>query len=322
MGLLIALLALLVGAIVFGAFWFFFGSTTASEVVRDRMDEVRKAEKRGEIPLDLQLVRDEMMSSVPLLNRLMMRSAWTTRLQNFITQAGMDTKPGKILLFCGVSGLSAYVIVSLFYGRFSLGFIAASVGAAIPLAVVGFRRSRRLKQFEHRFPEALDLLGRAVRAGHAFTAGLEMVSKEAPEPVAGEFRTTFEEQNFGLPLRDALSNMASRVPLVDVRFFVTALLIQKDTGGNLAELLDELARLIRERFRIHREVQIKTAQGRLTAVILIALPIAMLLAMRFLNPAYVQVLFDDPLGVKLLAGAGVLQVIGSAVLWRIVQIEV
>ena len=125
MGLLIALLALLVGAIVFGAFWFFFGSTTASEVVRDRMDEVRKAEKRGEIPLDLQLVRDEMMSSVPLLNRLMMRSAWTTRLQNFITQAGMDTKPGKILLFCGVSGLSAYVIVSLFYGRFSLGFLAA-----------------------------------------------------------------------------------------------------------------------------------------------------------------------------------------------------
>lgn len=149
-----------------------------------------------------------------------------------------------------------------------------------------------------------------------------MVSKEAPEPVAGEFRTTFEEQNFGLPLRDALSNMASRVPLVDVRFFVTALLIQKDTGGNLAELLDELARLIRERFRIHREVQIKTAQGRLTAIILIALPIAMLLAMKFLNPTYVQVLFDDPLGVKLLAGAAVLQVIGSAVLWRIVQIEV
>ena len=112
-----------------------------------------------------------------------------------------------------------------------------------------------------------------------------MVSKESPEPVAGEFRTTFEEQNFGLPLRDALSNMAARVPLVDVQFFVTALLIQKDTGGNLAELLDELARVIRERFRIHREVQIKTAQGRLTAVILIALPVGMLLSMRVMNPA-------------------------------------
>ena len=150
----------------------------------------------------------------------------------------------------------------------SVGLLAALVAAAIPMVVVYLRRNRRLNQFEQRFPEALDLLGRAVRAGHAFTSGLEMVSKESPEPVASEFRTTFEEQNFGLPLRDALSNLAARVPLVDVHFFVTALMIQKDTGGNLAEILDELARVIRERFRIHREVQIKTAQGRLTAVIL------------------------------------------------------
>ena len=149
-----------------------------------------------------------------------------------------------------------------------------------------------------------------------------MVSKESPEPVAGEFRTTFEEQNFGLPLRDALSNMAERVPLVDVQFFVTALLIQKDTGGNLAQLLDELARVIRERFRIHREVKIKTAQGRLTAAILIALPIGMLLLMRVMNPTYVQVLFDDPLGVKMLVGAGILQFIGAGILWKIVRIEV
>jgi len=195
-------------------------------------------------------------------------------------------------------------------------------GAAIPIAVVAFRRNRRLKQFEQRFPEALDLLGRAVRAGHAFTAGLEMVSKDSPEPVAGEFRTTFEEQNFGLPLRDALANMTARVPLVDVRFFVTALMIQKDTGGNLAELLDELARVIRERFRIHREVQIKTAQGRLTAMILIAMPAGMLVLMKIMNPAYVNVLFEDPLGIRMLMGAAVLQFIGAGILWKIVQIEV
>jgi tight adherence protein B len=322
MALLIGLLALLVGAIVFGAFWVFFGSTTTQEVVRDRMNAVRRAEKRGDVSLDLQLVRDEMMSSVPLLNRIMMKLGWTTGLQNFIQQAGMETKVGKILLISGVSGLSAYVIVNVFYGQFSLGLIAAAVGAAIPLLVISFRRSRRLKQFEQRFPEALDLLGRAVRAGHAFTAGLEMVSKESAEPVAGEFRTTFEEQNFGLPLRDALSNMAARMPLVDVQFFVTALLIQKDTGGNLAQLLDELARVIRERFRIHREVQIKTAQGRLTAVILIALPVAMLLFMRVANPGYVNVLFEDPLGIRLLIGAAVMQTIGGAILWKIVQVEV
>jgi tight adherence protein B len=322
MVLLIALLALLVGVIVFGAFWVFFGSTTTQEVVRDRMEAVRRAEKADNTAVDLQLVRDELISSVPLINRVMLKLGWTTGLQNLIQQAGMETKAGKVLLISAVSGLSTYVIVNIFYGQFFLGLIAAVVGAAIPLAVIWFRRSKRLKQFEQRFPEALDLLGRAVRAGHAFTAGLEMVSKESPEPVAGEFRTTFEEQNFGLPLRDALSNLAVRVPLVDVRFFVTALLIQKDTGGNLAQLLDELARVIRERFRIYREVQIKTAQGRLTAVILIALPAGMLILMKTLNPGYVNVLFEDPLGIRLLIGAAIMQFLGGAILWKIVQIEV
>ena len=136
-----------------------------------------------------------------------------------------------------------------------------------------------MRAFEERFPEALDLLGRAVRAGHAFTTGLEMIAKESPEPIASEFRTTFEEQNFGLPLRDALLNMTERIPSIDVRFFVTALLIQKETGGNLAEILDGLARVIRDRFRIYREVKVRTAQGRLTAGILIALPIFMMIVL-------------------------------------------
>jgi tight adherence protein B len=321
--LLITLLACLVAVIVFVAFSLFWGAATNQEVVRDRMEVVSKAERRGsDVSMDLQLVRDEMLSSVPLLNRLMMSLSWSKRLQDLTTQAGLVTKPGKILLISGVSGLSAYVISGLFYGRFAVGLLAALAGAAVPIIVVAVLRNRRLNQFEQRFPEALDLLGRAVRAGHAFTSGLEMVSKEAPEPVSGEFRKTFEEQNFGLPLRDALSNLAERVPLVDVRFFITALLIQKDTGGNLAELLDELSRLIRERFRIHREVQIKTAQGRLTAIILIALPAGMLFVMRIVNPSYVNVLFEDPLGLKLLAGAAAMQVIGAAILWKIVHIEV
>ena len=176
--------------------------------------------------------------------------------------------------------------------------------------------------FEETFPEALDLLGRAVRAGHAFTTGLEMISKECAEPLAGEFRTAFEEQNFGLPLRDALLNMAERVPIVDVRFFITALLIQKETGGNLAEILDGLARVIRERFRIYRDVQVKTAQGRLTAGILICLPIAMLGVLSILNPGYVKILFTDPKGPVMLITAGVLQIIGSMILWKIIHFEV
>ena len=179
-----------------------------------------------------------------------------------------------------------------------------------------------MSKFEEHFPETLDLIGRAVRAGHAFTTGLEMVSKEAAEPVAGEFRATFEEQNFGLPLRDALLNLADRVPLIDVRLFVTALLVQKETGGNLAELLDELSRVMRERFQIYRDVRVKTAQGKLTAMILIALPMGMLLMMRALNPSYVTVLFTDPIGHLILGGGALLQLIGAALIWKIVHIEV
>ena len=192
---------------------------------------------------------------------------------------------------------------------------------AVPFAVISFKRRRRLRQFEEHFPEALDLLGRAVRAGHAFTTGMEMIGKESPEPIGGEFRKTFEEQNFGLPMRDALLNMTERVPLVDVRFFVTALLVQKETGGNLAEILDNLSRVIRDRFRIYREVRTKTAQGRLSAMILIALPPIMMVVLS-VNPTYMRVLFDDPKGPTVLAIAGTLQLIGSAIIWKIIHIEV
>jgi tight adherence protein B len=191
-----------------------------------------------------------------------------------------------------------------------------------PFLVIAYLRQKRMRQFEERFPEALDLLGRAVRAGHAFTTGLEMIAKESSEPIASEFRTTFEEQNFGLPLRDALLNMTERIPSIDVRFFVTALLIQKETGGNLAEILDGLASVIRDRFRIYREVKVRTAQGRLTAGILIALPIFMMIVLSTLNPAYMRVLFDDPRGPAILTVAGAMQFVGSLMLWKIIHIEV
>jgi tight adherence protein B len=165
-------------------------------------------------------------------------------------------------------------------------------------------------------------LNRAIRAGHAFTTGLGMIASEAPEPVAGEFRTTFEEQNFGLPLRDVLKNLSERVPLVDVRFFVTALLIQKETGGNLSEILENLSHIIRDRFRIYREVRVKSAHGRLTAGILIALPPGLVFGLQMVNPHYISVLFSDPKGPWILWGAVIWQIIGSSLLWKIIHIEV
>jgi tight adherence protein B len=322
MGILIAVLTFLVVVVLFLGIWVFAGGEGAQEQVRKRMSAVHKAERRGESSVGLTLVRDEMLSGLPWLHRLMLRWSWSVKLQDYLVQAGMTARPGKIVLMSGVMGIGAFFVASYFFTHYYLAAPIAIVAALIPIAFVVFKRRRRLRKFEETFPEALDLLGRAVRAGHAFTTGLEMISKECAEPLAGEFRTAFEEQNFGLPLRDALLNLAERVPLIDVRFFVTALMIQKETGGNLAEILDGLARVIRDRFRIYRDVQVRTAQGRLTAGILICLPLAMLGVLSILNPAYVGILFKDPYGPYALIIAAALQVIGSMILWKIIHFEV
>jgi tight adherence protein B len=322
MGTLIAVLTFLFVVVVFLGIWIFAGAEGTQEQVRKRMSAVHKAERRGDVGLGLKLVRDEMMSGVPWVHRLMLQWSWSAKLQDYLTQAGLTLKPAKLLMFSAIMSLGAYLVASYFLPHFYISVPIGIAAAFIPIAVVAFLRNRRLHRFEEYFPEALDLLGRAVRAGHAFTTGLEMISKECPEPLAGEFRTAFEEQNFGLPLRDALLNLTERVPIIDVRFFVTALLIQKETGGNLAEILDGLARVIRDRFRIYREVRVRTAQGRLTAGILIALPIMMMLILGSLNPHYIGVLFTDPWGPIVLAVAAGLQVIGSAILWKIIHFEV
>ncbi|HEY6130129.1 MAG TPA: type II secretion system F family protein [Candidatus Acidoferrum sp.] len=322
MGALIAILTFLVVVVVFLGIWVFASSEGNQEQIRKRMSSVHKAERRGDVSLNLKLVRDEMMSGVPWIHQLMLRWSWSSNLQDFVMQSGMSMKPGKLLIISAIAGVGSYLVAGYFLAHFYYNLPIAIVAMLLPIVVVAFKRKRRLRKFEEHFPEALDLLGRAVRAGHAFTTGLEMISKECAEPLAGEFRTAFEEQNFGLPLRDALLNLAERVPIIDVRFFVTALLIQKETGGNLAEILDGLARVIRDRFRIYREVQVRTAQGRLTAGILIALPVIMLLLLSAINPTYIAVLFTDPKGPLVLAIAAGLQVIGSAILWKIIHFDV
>jgi tight adherence protein B len=225
-------------------------------------------------------------------------------------------------MLCGVFAFGAFFVTNSVYGRFPVPVLAAFAAGTLPLAYVVIKRFRRLRQFEEHFPEALDLLNRAIRAGHAFTTGMGMIASEAPEPIAGEFRTTFEEQNFGLPLRDALKNLSERVPLIDVRIFVTALLIQKETGGNLSEILGNLSHVIRDRFRIYRDVRTKSAHGRLTAGILLAMPPFMALSLHVVNPHYMTVLFEDKLGPLLLWGAGIFQFVGGLLLWKIINIEV
>jgi tight adherence protein B len=286
------------------------------------MSETMAVKKAEALEIRDGLIRDEQLSGIPVLHRLLLRWSGVERFKQYLAQAGVRTKPGKLLLLCGVLGFGSYFVDYTLLGKPLYALPLGILVAFLPLIWVVMKRRSRMKNFEKFFPDAIDLLGRAVRAGHAFTSGMEMIAKELPEPVSGEFRTTFEEHNFGIPLREALVHLAERVPLVDVRFFIAGLLVQKETGGNLAELLDNLSRVIRERFKIQGEVKVRTAQGRLTAALLISLPPGLLLVLSYMNPAYIQVLFTDAWGTYLLVGGGTLQLIGALIIWRIVNIEV
>jgi tight adherence protein B len=199
---------------------------------------------------------------------------------------------------------------------------AMLLGGFAPLGMLRYKRHLRMRKFEEMFPGALDLLSRAIRAGHAFQTAMGMVADELPEPVGPEFKTTFDHQNFGLPLRDALNELAQRIDILDVRFFVTAVSIQRDTGGNLAEILDNLAHVVRERFKIRRQVRVHTAHGRFTGWVLMALPAALGVVLSFINPDHMQLLFREHMGQVMLVGAMVLQIIGYIWIRQVIKIEV
>lgn len=292
------------------------------KIVQRRLDAIEKGMRRGSESLELKLIRDELMSGVPLLHRMLQQWRWAEKLRNFVGQAGLNIKPGTLVVLSTVLELVGFLVTRELSGNLIIALATTAVGGAAPFLFVAIARRRRLNAFEKSFPEAIDLLGRSVLAGHSFITGLEMIGTELGEPLAGEFRTAFDEQNFGLPLKDALLNLAERVPIMDVRFFVTALMVQKDTGGNLAEILSNLSHVIRERFKLRGEVRTRTAQGRLTAAILIAMPPIMMLVLRFMNPDYEGLLFRDPLGPVILGVAAGLQIVGAAILWKIVNIEV
>jgi tight adherence protein B len=318
---MVSAITFIASASIFLFVWFAYVGESSQDVVRGRIERLRSADRWAGIATDLRLVRDEMFSTIPLLHRLFSQTPAGIWAQKYVAQAGMKTKPAKLFLLSVVIAFASYFVVGLFLPYY-FSIPAGIVTSLIPLAFVSFKRRARLNLFEERFPDALDMLGRAVRAGHSFTSAMELVVQECPEPVAGEFSITFEEQNYGIPLRDALLHFADRMPSFDVRFLVTALIVQRDSGGNLAEILDQLSRVIRERFRIHRDVQSKTALGRMTAGILILLPAGMLAMMMFVNRESEVVLFTDPKGPEILGIAVALQVIGALLLWRIVQIEV
>jgi tight adherence protein B len=193
---------------------------------------------------------------------------------------------------------------------------------ALPFTYISFRRGRRIKQFGVQLPDALEMLARCLRAGQSLASGFGLVSGEIPAPLGREFGRVFEEQNLGIPLEQSLGDLAERIPNLDLKFFATAVILQRQTGGDLAEILDKIGDLIRERFKIYGQIQALTGEGRLSGVVLLALPPVLFLAVYKLNPEYVMVLFTDPMGKKLLAGAIFLQLLGALVIRKIVNIKV
>jgi tight adherence protein B len=271
---------------------------------------------------ELALLRDEQLSNIPALDTLLRKSARVTDIQKMLAQAGMQLRAGNFLGISAAAGVVACIVAYELRNRLELAWIAFLVGLVLPYSYASYRRTQRFEKFEELFPEAIDTLARAVRAGHAFTTALEMITDEVADPISSEFRQLFEEQKFGMPVRDALMNLTDRMPLVDVKFFVTAVMLQRETGGNLAEILDNLSYVIRERFKIQRQVRVYTAQGRLTMALLMGMPPIIVTVMMVINRSFIAPLFSDPIGHTLLVLGITLQTIGYFVIRKIIRIQV
>lgn len=310
----VALAAFMLGSI-------FDQRNAQARLIKERLANERKAPELA-AEEELALLRDEQLSQIPAIDSLLRRSARVGNIQKMLAQAGMSLRAGNFLALSALTGVVATFLAYAFSKRVEIAWVAMLVGFVLPYSYASYRRNKRFEKFEELFPEAIDTLARAVRAGHAFTTALEMITDEVAEPVAGEFRQLFEEQKFGMPVRDALMNLTERMPLVDVKFFVTAVMLQRETGGNLAEILDNLSYVIRERFKIQRQVRVYTAQGRLTMALLMGMPPIIVTVMMVLNPSFIRPLFADPIGHMLLVAGITLQTVGYFVIRKIIRIQV
>ena len=271
---------------------------------------------------DASMLRTESEGPLPNIDRVARRALKGSSFEQWLEQSGTGMSVGAFLLASLMFGIVlAFAAMTLVGKTWAVG-IAFAVGLCIVPLFLRQKRSSRLYKFEESFPEALDLLSRGIRAGHAFSAGMKMVADELGEPVGPEFRKAFDEQNFGLPLKESLNNLCLRVPLLDVRFFSTAVLIQRETGGNLSEILDNLAAVVRERFKIRRQVRVHTAHGRFTGYVLMALPAFLALALSFINPEHMNRLFEERLGQLMIVASIVMQAVGFFWIRQVIKIEV
>jgi tight adherence protein B len=290
-----------------------------SKRIKERLRSVAIYDDRK----DAKLLKQRMLSEVPSLERLLLKFPAAANLQQAIHQAGLQWTVSRLLLTCVVIGVSGMLMTSSFAHQGMLW--SAGIGMAVallPWLYVQRKRWARLHKMERQLPEALDLMIRALRSGHAFSSALQMLGEEMAEPIAGEFRTVHDEVNFGVSLAQALKNLCERVPITDLRYFVVSVLIQRESGGNLTEVLSNLSRLIRERLKLLAKVRVLSSEGRLSAWILGLMPIAMVALLKFANPEFIEPLWTDPIGISIVKTLVVMMAIGMLVLIKIIRIRV
>lgn len=308
-----------VAALVGGVAMMFRGD--ASSELEDRLDVFagNKHVSRGSKP-ETSLLVSPLNEGKGALDRALSRVG---NLRKYLEQADVPLDPAKfVLISAGLAGVGMLICLLLPMIPNYAAPLAALLMGVLPLLYVHLKRKSRLKKFGAQMPEALELISRALRAGHSLASGINLVADEMANPIRKEFHRCYESQNLGIALEDALEDMSERVPNLDLRFFVTAVVLQRQTGGDLAEILDKIGSLIRERFKIWGQIQALTGEGRLSGIVLLALPPALFLVMYYLNPEYCKVLFTDPMGHKMLAGAVVMQIIGAFVIKKIINIKV
>ena len=269
-----------------------------------------------------EVLRRETLSGLPWFHRLLSRMNWSTRLQALLRQAGAPGNPGLYVLASLLLWMTGFYIMLIASGWFLVSLPAGFVLAWLPFWWVRRRRTKRMDAFQRQLPEALDLIGRALRAGHTFDGGMRMVVDEFDDPIGPEFGQTLEEINFGAHVDEALRGLLDRVDCPDLKFFVVSVNIQRETGGNLAEIIGNIANLVRERFKLLGKVRVLSAEGRLSAMILLALPFLITLVIQFLNPEYMTDLYVKPMGRMLLGGALVSMAFGALVIRRMIRIRV
>lgn len=317
-------LAVIVAAIMFLAALLFMTSLRRvtdkkAKAVRERLDALAMAHA-GAQPREI--VRRESLSEVPWFNRTLSRTSWAKRLNHLIYQAKAPGKAGMYVLISALAGLVGFYISWTLLDNPLLSAVLTAVPAAAPFLWLRRKKNKRMRRFQAQLPDSLDLMARAMQAGHSFYGGLRMAADECENPIAGEFGITMDEINFGVSVEEALGNLLHRVDCTDLKFFVVSVIVQRETGGNLSEIIGNIAHLVRERFKLLGRVRVLSAEGRLSAWILIALPFAVAAVLFMLNPEYMNTLAEHPFGRYMVQGALFMLALGFVVIKRLIKIKV